>query len=220
MPSSTQSFLQFEQIRDDVIVLKDGSLRAILMVSATNFGQKSQDEQEAIIYGFQNFLNSLDFNLQIFVHSRRLNISGYLSTLSQLEAAQENELLKIQTQEYIEFIRSFVETVSIMSKTYYVIVPFALEAAAAKDTGPLGSIKSTLLPASRKEFFIDAAKFHEFRNQLVQRVEFVEQGLRGLGSRSTMLTTEELIELIWGLYNPEKEETGGVPDMAALNAEA
>lgn len=218
MAFSTQSFLQFEQIREDVMVMQDGALRAVLMVSATNFGLKSQDEQEAIIFGFQNFLNSLDFNLQIFIHSRKLNISGYLATLQELAANQTNDLLKIQTEEYIEFIRSFVETVSIMSKTYYVIVPFSLETAMAKKSDPLSALES-ILPQGKKKFSIEAEKFHELRNQLVQRVEFVSQGLRGLGLRSTMLATEELIELLWGIYNPEKEEIGGVPDIAALNTE-
>ena len=219
MAFPTQSFLQFEQIREDMIIMKDGSLRAVLMVSATNFGLKSQDEQEAIIFGFQNFLNSLDFNLQIFVHSRKLNISGYLAKLQELESAQQNDLLRIQTQEYIEFIRSFVETVSIMSKTYYVILPFSLESA-SKSSGGAFSALGAILPQSKKKFSLDADKFHEFRNQLLQRADFVSQGLRGLGLRSTMLTTAELIELLWGIYNPEKEEVGGVPDIAALNAEA
>ncbi len=219
MAFSTQSFLQFEQIRDDIIIVRDGSLRAILMVSATNFGLKSQEEQEAIIFGFQNFLNSLDFDLQIFVHSRRLNISGYLSKLSDLQAQQTNELLKIQTQEYVEFIKSFVETVSIMAKTFYIVIPFSLEAAAEKKTSgnPLAGMFSR---GDKKEFSIDIGRFRELRNQLMQRIEFVQQGLRGMGLRSTLLTTEELIELLWGLYNPEKEELGGVPDVGALNTES
>src|SRR3989344_8435810 len=194
MAFPTQSFLQFEQIREDMIIMKDGALRAVLMVSATNFGLKSQDEQDAIIFGFQNFLNSLDFELQIFVHSRKLNISGYLSRLQELESSQQNDLLRIQTQEYIEFIRSFVETVSIMSKTYYVIIPFSLESA-SKGGGAFGAL-GAMMPQSKKKFSIDAEKFHEFRNQLLQRADFVSQGLRGLGLRSTMLTTAELIELL------------------------
>ena len=106
-----------------------------------------------------------------------------------------------------------------MSKTYYVIIPFSLESASKGSGGGAFGALGAMMPQSKKKFSIDAEKFHEFRNQLLQRADFVSQGLRGLGLRSTMLTTAELIELLWGIYNPEKEEIGGVPDIAALNAE-
>jgi len=121
---STQQFLEIKQIREGIVVLKDKSLRGVLMVSSLNFALKSEEEQRAIIYQFQDFLNSLDFPCQILVQTRRLNITGYLDKLKELEEKQENELLKIQTKGYREFIAGMIKGGSIMTKTFFVIVPF------------------------------------------------------------------------------------------------
>ena len=126
---SSQQFLEIEQIREGVLVLKDKSLRGIMMISSLNFALKSEDEQTGIIYQFQSFLNSLDFSSQIVVQSRQLNITGYLEKLNQLAKKQENELLKIQTEEYRKFIKGMVSTGAIMSKTFYVVIPFYLSEA-------------------------------------------------------------------------------------------
>ena len=124
--SPTQQFLEIDQIREGVVVLKNKSLRGIIMVSSLNFALKSDEEQKAVIYQFQNFLNSLDFSLEIMVQSRRLNITGYYDKLSDLEKKQENELLKIQIGEYRKFIEKLVAGGSIMSKNFFVVVPFSL----------------------------------------------------------------------------------------------
>src|SRR3989344_5422661 len=112
----SQDILQIEEIRDGVLVLKDRSMRAVLMASSLNFALKSADEQTAIILQFQNFLNSLDFSLQFFMQSRKLNIEPYIDTLHDTEKKQTNDLLKIQIAEYIEFIRTFVRASSIVTK--------------------------------------------------------------------------------------------------------
>ena len=208
---ATQKFLQFDQIRDGVIVLKGGDLRMILMVSSVNFALKSQDEQEAMIAGFQGFLNSLDFDLQIVIHSRRMNIHAYLSTLRDLAEAQEKELLRTQTLEYIEFVKNFIASVNVMSKTFYVVVPYSTKTAQEKEN-PLKAL-ATLLPAAPRPKIIelDAEKFNFYRTEMMQRVEFVTQGLHAMGVRATPLTTTEVAELLWELYNPGKSDVEEMP---------
>ena len=120
---TTQQFLEIDQIREGILVLKNKALRGILMVSSLNFALKSEDEQNAILYQFQNFLNSLDFSCQIIVQSRKLNITGYLEKLKELEKTQENELLKMQTAEYREFIQGLVEAGTILAKTFFIVIP-------------------------------------------------------------------------------------------------
>src|SRR3989344_248782 len=142
MPNAlpSQDILKVEEIRDGVLVLKDGSLRAVMMASSLNFSLKSADEQTAVIMQYQNFLNSLDFTAQFFLESRKLNIEPYLDTLKQAEAKQTNELLKIQITEYIEFIRTFVRAPNIVSKNFYIVVPFS----PAMFTTPKEGFKSLL----------------------------------------------------------------------------
>lgn len=201
---STQSFVQVEQMRDEVLLLKGGGLRALLKCSSLNFALKSQDEQDALIYEFQNLLNSLDFSIQIFINSRFLNIDDYIATLAAKEKEQQNDLLRIQTAEYINFIKDFVETTSIVSTDFYVVIPFERADAVGKieqgesgGGGLLGFLGFGKAPAKmgRQEFL-------HYKGQLLQRVEFVKTGLHRLGITTELLPTEELIMLFWNLYNP------------------
>ena len=205
MPTSTaaQQFLAIDAIREDVAVLKDGGLRVVLMCSAFNFALKSADEQDAVIFQYQNFLNSLDFPIQFVVHSRRLNIEPYLESLAGRQKEEENELLKVQIGEYLEFIKTFVASTNIMSKTFYAIVPFT--PAIAQREGFLNTALSGLgLGGKKSDSAADA--FEERKNQLWQRVDTVIEGLQRFGIRSAPLNTEELIELFYGLYNPTEFE--------------
>jgi len=205
MPAGTaaQQFLAIDSVREDTVLLKDGSLRVVLMCSSLNLALKSADEQDAAIFQYQNFLNSLDFPLQFVIHSRRLNIAPYLESLKERQKEEENDLLKIQINEYAEFIRTFVDMSSIMSKTFYAIVPLT-PISAEKKGGVLGGLFSSLglgeTPAQEKE------SFEERKNQLWQRVDTAVSGLQRLGIRSAPLNTEELIELFYGLYNPTEFE--------------
>ena len=204
--ATTQQFLAVEQIREGVIVLANKALRGVLMVSSLNFALKSEEEQNATIYQFQNFLNSLDFPVQVLTHSRRLNITGYLEKLKELEKKQENELLKVQTGEYYNFIRSLVEAGTIMTKSFYVIVPYTIfEAQGIK--APLQLFKTAKMPTLKEK------EFQRCKSQLWQRMEFVALGLRRCGLRAVPLTTEELIELLWSLHHPRESEFGYYPEI-------
>ena len=205
--SSTQSFLEIDQIREGLLVLKNQSLRAVMMVSSLNFALKSEEEQSAIISAFQSFLNSLDFSCQIVIQSRKLNITGYLDKIKELEAKQENELLRIQTSEYHDFIQSLVSGGTIMSKSFFVVIPFnILEAKVV--VSPIKLFKSSTNPSPLTE-----DEFQRCKSQLWQRMEFVALGLKRCGLQVIPLNTEELIELLWSWHHPKQAEVGYYPEI-------
>lgn len=203
---STQQFLEIDQIKEGVVVLRNKSLRGIIMVSSLNFALKSEEEQNAIIYQFQEFLNSLDFSLEIVVQSRRLNITGYLDKLKELEKTQENELLKIQIAEYQKFIRDLIAGGAIMSKNFFVVVPFSLVELPGIEATK-GLLKRGEAGAMTEEYFQRA------KTQLWQRMEFTALGLRRCGLQCIPLNTTELIELFWSQYHPEEAEVGYYPEI-------
>lgn len=196
-----QDFVPIKEIRDGILVLKDGSMRTILLASSLNFALKSSDEQQSIIFQFQNFLNSLNFSIQIFTQSRRLDIRPYIALLEERLKEQVGDLMKMQTKEYIEFIKSFTESTNIMSKNFFVVVPYT-----PPMLGGGGKSVASKLLTSRKNKEGKAAdasaSFEEDRSQLQQRAEVVEQGLVRCGIRIVELGTEELIELFYKIFNP------------------
>ena len=199
----TQNFVPVKEIRDGVVVLKNNSLCAVLMASSLNFALKSGDEQTGTLLQFQNFLNSLDFSVEILVQSRKEDIRPYLMMLEERLKAQTNELLRVQNYEYIRFIQSFVEQVDIMKKSFYVVVPYS---PAIVDSGAITSI----IKPSKSDNTMTLERFEEYRTQLGQRLGVVEQGLGRCGIRSLALGTEELIELFYHTLNPA-DITGSAP---------
>lgn len=174
------------------------------MVSSINFALKSEEEQSAIIAQFQGFLNSLDFSVQIVVQSRRLNITGYLDKLEQLANRQTNELLKVQVQGYHKFISELVSAGTIMSKTFFVVVPFTLFESGATAAQLIKGKGTPILTEER---------FQMIKSQLWQRMEFVAIGLRRCSLQAVPLTTPELIELFWSLHHPKQAEVGYYPEV-------
>ncbi|MEK7134177.1 MAG: TraC family protein [Patescibacteria group bacterium] len=197
---SSQDFVPVKEVRDGVLILKDGSIRRILMASSLNFALKSAPEQESIIYQFQTFLNSIDFSVQIFIQSRRYDIRPYLAILEEREREQLNDLLKIQTREYINFIQEFMEMTNIMTKNFFVVVPYA----SAKSTlrgGGFPFFSKRKMPARER-----LEDFEEEKTQLDQRAYVVQQGLARCGVRTEGLGTEEVIELLYRMFNPGEQE--------------
>lgn len=196
--SSSQRFVDVEEIREGIIVLRNNAYKAILEVSSLNFDLKSSEEQDAIIYQYQNFINSLDFPLQILIHSRRFNINPYLEKLKALEAGQENSLLRLQISEYYNFIKGMTEVSNIMSKFFYVVVPFS--PVENQETGFFQKMTAFFNPAQtiREKHEI----FQVHRNQLMQRVDHVSYTLSGTGVKTRLLNTEETVELLYNTYNP------------------
>jgi len=200
---SVQDKIDIDDIKDGVVILKDKSIRAVLMCTSVNFALKSTEEQDALTFAFQGFLNSLDFPIQILVVSRKFDITEYITGLEQKQKEQENELLRILTSEYIDFIKGLTELTNIITESFYIVVPFAeIE---AKDMGVVQKIGSAF-GIGKKSAAEEKKTFEELKAQLWQRVSFVSSGLEGLGIKSVPLNTEELIELYYKLYNPEAKE--------------
>lgn len=197
---ATQEFVPVKEVRDGIVVLKDGGMRAVLLASSLNFALKSEDEQTAFIVQFQNFLNSLDFTVQIFVQSRMLDIRPYIATLEERYKDQLDDLMRVQIREYIEFVKSFTEAANIMTKNFFVVVPYTPAVINAQKG------LSGMLPfGKKKQNFEENRTFEERLSQLEQRVAIVQQGLIRTGVRTVLLGTEEAIELLYKLFNPGEE---------------
>lgn len=204
---ATQEYVPIKEVRDGIIVLKDGSLRALVLTSSINFSLKSEDERQAIIYQFQDFLNSLDFSIQIFLQSRKLDIRPYIALMEQQEKKQSNELMKIQTKEYIEFIKSFTKNTNIMTKHFFIVIPYTPgPLQTKKGDSKLDMIKGLLPTKKGKGGHTEEDSFEEHRTQLEQRIAVVEQGLVRCGVRVVELGTEEVIELFYKIFNPGDAE--------------
>ena len=213
--SATQNFLEIQDIREGVLLLKNNSIRGVLMVSSINFALKSDEEQTAIVYAFQNFLNSLDFSCQIVIQSRNINITPYLDALKDLEDKQTNELLKKQTSAYREFIKNMVVGDTVMTKNFYVVVPYTLMeifgvGGASKQFNFLKQFSKDKKDQGQE---MKDADFQRCKTQLWQRMEFLAMGLRRCGLEAIPLTTPELIELFWAIHHPEQAEIGYYPEI-------
>ncbi len=199
---ATQDFVPIKEIRNGVVVLKDGSLRIVLMASSINLALKSDDEQTAVITQFRNFLNALDFSVQMFIQSRRLDIRPYIALLEQRYSEQLDELMKIQVREYINFIKDFTEGNNIMTKSFFIVVPYDASVFQSNQR-----IIGKFLGRGKKELATEANDaFEQNRSQLEQRVSIIEQGLIRTGVRVARLGTEEAIEFFYKLLNPGELE--------------
>ena len=185
---TTQDFLPIKEIKEGVLILKQGGWRHIFMTSSINFDLMSEEEREAVIYQFQNFLNSLEFEIQILIQSRTLNLKPYLKQLEEIEQKQENELLKIQAGEYREFIRALSEMANLISKNFYIIVPF--------------------YPPTKE---MSHEEFSRWKGQLTLRSDYIINGLRPIGINAVILESEEILELLWSVYNPAELEKETMP---------
>jgi hypothetical protein len=202
--NSTQAFVPIKEVRDGIIVEKDGGMRAVILCSSLNFSLKSEGEKNAILLQFQDFLNSLDFSVQIVVQSRKLDIRPYLALLEKQEKEQTNDLMKVQTREYIEFIRSFTESTNIMTKNFLVVVPYTPTPLTGEKASALTSFITKKNPKEQAQ--AGASGFDEARTQLEERLAVVEQGLVRTGIRVARLGTDEVIELFYKAFNPGETE--------------
>ncbi len=196
---STKQLVEVADIRDNVVFLKNGSLRAVLEVSAVNFELKSEEEQVAILQNFQNFLNSVDFPLQIAITSRKLDIEDYLKLVDSANNTLTNELLKIQAMEYSKFVKELSDLANIMTKKFYIIVPFYIFETPGK-TGIIKSITSIFKPSTAVQQISDE-QFSTYQGQLLQRVELTLDSLIGVGVKAKILQKDELMKIYYEIYN-------------------
>ncbi len=210
--ASTQSHLRIGEIRDNTLILKNGGLRSVLRTSSINFNLKSEQEQEAIVYAYQGFLNSLEFPIQIIIRSKKLDIDDYIDQVKGLGEKQKNPLLQEQTYEYAEYIKKLVEFTDIMEKEFYVVVPY--NPIRSTGTNQLQSFFQNLSP---KDSYVEIDRRHkefdELRKSLSQRINVVSSGLEGCGLQVEELTTQELIELFYNSYNPNTSRTAKLKDL-------
>lgn len=195
---STLRYLDIAGIRQDTVIMKDGNLRSVIMVSSINFALKNEDEQNAIISSYVSFLNNISFPLQIVIQSRELNIEAYMSQLKQKEKEQTNELLKMQIGEYITYVKELVSLSKIMNKRFFVIVPY--DPMSDKKKGFISRLTETFSPTSLIK--MKEEKFMRLRKELGRRVDTVISGLSSIGLNTIELDTQSLIELYYNTYNP------------------
>jgi len=203
----TKSLVDIKEIKDDIVVLKNGGLRQILIVGGINFALKSEEEQGIILETYQNFLNSLEFPIQIVIHSRKINIDEYINVLKKRKDIEESSLLKSQIEEYIEFVKTFVKNNDIMVKTFLVVVPYSQPEIIEQTKGFLSKLPFFKTKSQEKVDAINnESAFNEAAEQLRQRTLLVMEGLATLGLDTMVLNNEQLIELFYNYYNPETTE--------------
>lgn len=209
---ATQLYLRIGEIHDNTVVLKNGGLRAIISVGSININLKSDDEQTALVYSYQNLLNTLEFPIQIVVKSRKLDITDYLAKLTELGKNQTNQLLKNQTYEYTEYVRRLVEYTDIMSKEFYVVVPYDPLRALGKTA--VQKFWDYIHPADSTTAFRQRRhEFTDFTKKLTERVDQAVAALENCGLSARRLETKELIELFYDTYNPATARNERLPDL-------
>jgi len=210
---STQRYLKIADIKQDTVIMKDGTLRAILMASSINFALKSEDEQQAIISAYITFLNNIDFLLQIVVQSRELNINGYLEAMRKRANEQTNELLKNQTFQYIDYVSQLVSLGKIMNKRFYVVVPY----------NPISDKRKTFWQSLIEAFKpvdvinLKEERFITLKEQLDLRVDNIMSGLTSMGLNVVRLDTQGLIELFYNSYNQKTAANEPLDNIEKIN---
>lgn len=212
---STQQYLDILEIRDDTVILRNGSVVAVLLVASINFMLKSDEEQDAVIEAYTSFLNTIDYPLQIVIQSRRLNIDSYLESLKTIEKQQPNELLQLQIRDYRQFVGDLVAGSDIMTKRFYVVVPYL-----PKVDRP-GKFFTRLLDTFRptSTIHLKQKQFEDYRAELFKRVDSIANALSSAGLKSLYLRTQDLIELYYNTYNPESSREQPLQDPSKITLE-
>ncbi len=213
--STAQKNLSIAEIKNDTVVMKDGTLRSVLMVSSINFSLKNEDEQQAIVSSYVSFLNGLDHPLQINIQSRQLNVKPYLEKLAKKEREQPNELLRMQIADYRSFVSELVSLGKIMSKLFYVIVPY--DPLSNKKRGFWSRASEVINPAITVR--LKEERFMKRKYDLDMRVRQIESGLTSMGLEVVRLDTQSLIELFYTTYNPDIALSEPLASLETLNVE-
>lgn len=214
----TQRYLDIAEVRENIVIMKDGTMRMVLMVSSINFALKGEDEQQAVIQGYMQFLNGLEHPLQVCIQSRKMNIDGYLARLKAQEDTISNELLKTQIRDYTSFINELVDLGEIMQKRFFVVVPYDPSEGNEKGKGFFVKLQNAIYPASIIK--LNAKQFGERKESITRRTQMIAGGLESMGLSVALLDTQGLIELYYNSYNPEVGETQPLQEIDKLNIES
>ena len=212
---STQMYLDISEIKNDAVVLKDGTLRSVLMVSSINFSLKSEDEQSALVSSYVTFLNYLDFPIQIVIQSRKLDTDNYIKKIEEQEESLTNDLLKKQIVNYKSYVKELVELGEIMTKSFYIVVPYSpIE---DRKNGFFARLETVLSPS--KVINLSQKKFEKYQHELDQRTEHVKMNISSLGLTTARLDTQSLIELYYNVYNYTVAKNQKLADLEDLRVE-
>lgn len=212
---STRKYVDIVEIKDNAVVLKDGTLRAVILVSSINFALKSEDEQNAIVGAYMGFLNSLQYYIQLVIQSRKLDIEKYLKKLEVIEKEQTNDLLRTQIVGYRQYVSELIEMGDIMTKRFYIVIPY----------DPITDKQKTFLTRAAEVFFsakfvqLSQKKFQERKHELDQRVSHILSNLNSMGLNGIVLDTQSLIELYYNTYNPLTSQEERLVDAGMLRVE-
>jgi hypothetical protein len=211
---STQDFLNFAEIHEGIVITKSGELRVIMLASSINFSLKSEQEQTAIVYAYQSFLNSLSFPIQIMLQSRKLDLSKYIAKLKEITKTQTNELLRDQTVDYTNYITRLIEVANIMDKKFFVVISYMPPSTTQIKKGglfPSGGNANSVK--------ITPQDFEKYKQEITQRVQVIQSGLGSIGVRTAPLNTQQVVELLYGIYNPEEAAKEKLINFNHLNAD-
>ena len=204
VPTSTQSTLLISELRDNVVIMKDGSFRAVVACKSINFDLMSDVEREGIEYSYQNFLNSLKFTTQILVRSQRVDIGPYIERLSEIRRNNDNMLLGVLMDDYINFIDILSQEANIMDKSFFIIVPYYTSEDAEKVLQQTKNFFKSFSKSKAPEVTkIDRATYDKALSELTTRVDTIISGLFQIGINSVRLNTKELAELYYNFNNPD-----------------
>lgn len=211
---STQKFLAIDHIKDDTIILKDGSLKAVLLTSGINMELRNEMEQDSIISAYQGALTALGFPVQMLIQSRKVDLSAYLNSLENVLNAQTNALIREQTEEYIYFLEEVLDNVNVMDKKFFVIVSHYPNIIAKQSSGIL-----SFLDGKKETSFTSSINYPLEIKELEKKVQIVTNLLKGIGLTATKIPTEALIELFYSCYNPDVSEHEHINNLAVLGSE-
>jgi hypothetical protein len=221
-PNSTQNTLQIAEIRDGIVIMNDGSFRSVVMVKSVNFDLMSPQEQEAVEYSYQGFLNSLYFPIQIFIRSQKVDLQPYIAKLDKIRSEHDNMLLAMLMGDYIDYIEQLSQQTNIMDKRFYIVIPYfphvdvqkAITQSKNFFTGMLG-----LFNTKEQHVVINEADLEKAKTELRNRVQSVMQGLLQCGIEGLPLDTQELIELYYDTYNPDTATRQQLKNFNDMNAD-
>lgn len=220
-PNTTQNSLLFSELRDNMVIMNDGSFRAVVACKSINFDLMSSKEREGIEYSYQNFLNSLYFPVQILIRSQRVDIGPYIERLTNIRRDQENMLLNVLTDDYIDFIDTLSQEANIMDKSFYVIIPYWPHGDINTIKRGSKSLFGTIFGGTPKQrsIVVDHAQYEKAKDEIKNHVDSVMSGLFQLGIKCVQLNTKELGELYYNFYNPDtavREPLGNFESITAM----
>jgi type IV secretory pathway VirB4 component len=221
-PNSTQNSLQIAEIRDGIVIMNDGSFRSVVMVKSINFDLMSPQEQEAVEFSYQGFLNSLYFPIQIFLRSQKVDLSPYIEKLDKIRTEHDNMLLALLMEDYIGYIGNLSQQTNIMDKKFYVVIPFFpvvdVQKALTQSKKFLGGLGG-LFKKGDQHVVINEPDLENAKTELRNRVQSVLSGLQQCGIQGLPLDTQELIELYYDTYNPDTATRQQLKDFSSLTAD-